>query len=148
MALYPIAKVMRDKKYKEGILFFNTDTFKSEYYKLKEIQSLKHGEKTFVGISCAHDVTRLYKYFSNIGMLGNEDGQPEKDSFTIVRKEIHKDKTCYVLVDTVGNVSRASKDELIQLVNDGTQIAGMEMQSKGRLLVSSLIETVIISKTE
>lgn len=139
--LYPIAVVMKNSKRKEGILFYDSFAESTKYLRLKEIQD--NCEKLrFAGIYVANGMVRLYKYFKNIGVLGGEG--EIVDSFTVCRKYISKAGTSYLVVDTVGNQNIVSKAELMRLKADGVNVAGVELQSGGRLLTSSEIETKII----
>lgn len=141
--LYPIAIVMKNNKQKEGILFYNSDTENTKYMRLKEIQDNCENFR-FAGIYVTSGMVRLYKYFKNIGILG-EEGE-RFNSITVCRKNISKRGTSFLVVDTVGNQDTVSKEELVRLKAEGVSVAGVELHSSGRLLISSEVETKIINE--
>ena len=138
--MYPIARVMKSPKAREGILFYDTASRTTKYYKLADIRKEAHGK--FAGVAVTNSI-RMTKYFQNIGTIGDKANPGKADSYTLCQRIITKDEVKYLLVDTIGNTAILNKDELICIVFSGVPVYGMELMPNNILHISHAVETVV-----
>lgn len=141
--LVPIAKIMRSSKVREGILFYNTQTEKTEYYKLRQIYEHRN-KNLFTGISCEDRTVRLHKYFKGIGVLGEDSSNDEM--FVVCQKIIGTFGTDYLVVNKIGKSQRVTKEDIVQLIKSGINVAGVALHEEDKLLVASDIEIVVMKE--
>ena len=141
--LVPIAKIMRTNKIRDGLLFYNTKSGNTEYFKLKDIYEHKN-QKIFAGLSCEERTVRLHKYFRNIGVFG--DSATDNEMFVVCQKYIGTFGTKYLLVSKVGKSQQVTKEDIVQLIKNNIKVAGVELHEDDKLLEASDIEIVVVKE--
>ena len=136
MSLCAIAKILDDMGKNEAVVFFNTETKEVETMTLKEI---KNTTKKLVGVGYTNAGFKLYAYFTNIGIVG-ENGVR---GWTVVQKQLSETSTDYLLVSTIGRQRICNRAEISKMIDDGENISGCIKESNGNLKFASNLDIVV-----
>lgn len=118
-----IGKILRESNRRiEKYIMFDNATNKTTLLAPYEVEDAINNGVKVVGLKKGGTTVLPSKYFSHIGVLGNEGSETEDcknaEYYTIVRQLIFKNTRKYEVADLMGNTVTWERDHLLEMLKD------------------------------
>lgn len=136
--MIPISKILLTDSRTESYNLYDLDTHKVSNWTIGNIKKALIAGRDIRGLTGRN--LRLNYYFSNIGIAGEK--LDERQHYTVVKRNVYSKVIRFILVDLIGKDYEFEKSELIQLIKNGANVAGIRLD-RDTLKVSHSIDTEV-----
>lgn len=128
---YPVAKIKRDREVGKKVKSVNKYLMYDDETKELEIMSDKDLLASHIeikGFKFGANGPYVLAYYNNLGFIGEEEENKDGvNYFTVIKQIYYKDKTSFELVNKEGKLLEVDREQLIGMIKQGHQIAGVQL---------------------